>query len=268
MMTRFANPPALDIVISILGEIHHRDPPELALNLNSSQPLLIPLNDDAVDEVVPRITVHIAISDFELEKATLSLLGRNARFSVVKGSIGYAAVSDVRIIDEAPDVDQQRELDEEAPPKLVYIGRDRSNKAMIEAARVGAWAYVSEREDAEDLQNAICSLVESQGSPLLKQIASSDEGVEMLLQWFAEKREPVDDFQEVPNPLNDNEIKILDLVARGKPSKEIGDAIGLGEQTIKNYVVTILGKTHTRNRAHAAALAAQSGWLSPLINID
>ena len=78
----------------------------MALKLDSSQPLLIPLNDDFAHEVAPRITVHIAVSDLELEKATLSLLGRSARFSVVKGNIGYAAVSDVRIIDEAPDIDQ------------------------------------------------------------------------------------------------------------------------------------------------------------------
>ena len=268
MMTRFANPPAHDIVISISGEFISEDPADLALKLNSSQPLLIPLNDDIVDEVASRITVHIAISELELEKATLSLLGRNARFSVVKGSIGYAAVSDVRIIDEAPDIDQQRVLDEEAPPKLLYIGRDRSKESMLEAVRAGAWAYVSEREDAEDLQNAVCSLVESPGSSLLKQIASSDEGAAMLLDWISATREPVDDFVEVPNPLTENEIRILDLVARGEPSKVIGATVGLGEQTIKNYVVTILGKTHTHNRAHAAALAAQRGWLSPLNGIE
>lgn len=240
----------------------------MALKHNSSQPLLIPLNDDTVDEVAPRITVHIAVSDLELEKATLSLLGRSARFSVVKGNIGYAAVSDVRIIDEAPDIDQQRELDEEAPPKLLFIGRERSNEAMIGAVRAGAWAYVSELEDAVDLQDAICSLVESQGSPLLKQFASSDEGAAMLLQWFTATREKNDDSEEVPNPLNVNEIKILDLVARGEPSKVIGHTVGLGEQTIKNYVVTILGKTRTRNRAHAAAMAAQCGWLSPFRDGD
>ena len=110
----------------------------MALKHNNSQPLLIPLNDGTVDDVAPRITVHIAVSDLELEKAILSLLGRSARFSVVKGNIGYAAVSDVRIIDEAPDIDQQRELDEDAPPKLLFIVSERSNEAMIGVVRAGA----------------------------------------------------------------------------------------------------------------------------------
>ena len=94
-----------------------------------------------------------------------------------------------------------------------------------DAVRAGAWAYVSELEDAVDLQGAICSLVESHGSPLLKQIASSDEGAAMLLHWFTATREKNDDSEEVPNPLNVNEIKILDLVARGEPSKVIGHIV-------------------------------------------
>jgi DNA-binding NarL/FixJ family response regulator len=236
----------------------------LALNLDSTQPLLIPLSHDDDAQAVPRITVHLAIFDPELEKAALSLLGRNARFSVVKGSIGYAALSDVRLIDEAPDPDQKRELDELNPPKLLFIGTGRSSNALVEAARAGAWAYVDELEDVEVLEKAICSMVESKGSPLLKQIASGDVSSEILLSEFSAPSEVERVVVDVPNPLTPGEIEILDLVARGEPSKNIGVIVGLGEQTIKNYVVKILDKTHTHNRAHAAAFAAQHGWLSPL----
>jgi DNA-binding NarL/FixJ family response regulator len=237
---------------------------ELALKLDSTQPLLIPLSHDDGAQVAPRITVHLAISDPELEKAALSLLGRNARFSVVKGSIGYAAVSDVRLIDTAPHPDQTRELDELNPPKLLFIGAGKTSDALVEAARSGAWAFVSELEDVEVLESAICSIIESNGSPLLGQIASGDVSSEMLLSEFSTPSEVERISNEVPNPLTQSEIEILDLVARGEPSKNIGLIVGLGEQTIKNYVVKILEKTRTHNRAHAAALAAQRGWLSPL----
>jgi DNA-binding NarL/FixJ family response regulator len=236
----------------------------LALNLDSTQPLLIPLSHDDDAQAAPRITVHLAISDPELEKAALSLLGRNARFSVVKGSIGYAALSDVRLIDEEPDPDQKRELDELNPPKLLFIGTGRSSNALVEAARAGAWVYVDELEDVEVLEKAICSMVESKGSPLLRQIASGDVSSEILLSEFSTASEVERVVVDVPNPLTPGEIEILDLVARGEPSKNIGVIVGLGEQTIKNYVVKILDKTHTHNRAHAAVFAAQHGWLSPL----
>lgn len=208
--------------------------------------------------------MHIAISDFDLEKAMLSLLGRNARFAVVKGSIGYAAVSDVRLIDEAPDAEQQRELDEQTPPKLLFIGLDKTEESLLEAVRAGAWDYVSESADSKELEDAICGLVESKGSPLLRQIAQSDEGSAQLLRALSQPTPERNEFELEPNPLTADEVKILELIARGEPSKNIGDIVGLAEQTIKNYVIKIFIKTHTHNRAHAAALAAQRGWLSPL----
>jgi len=236
----------------------------LSLRLDNTQPLLIPLTQDTVAEDVSRITVHLAISDIELEKAMLSLLGRNARFSVVKGSIGYAAESEVRLIDEPPDVDQQRELDEQSPPKLLFIGFDHSSESMIEAAYAGAWAYVSEAADSSELEAAIVGLVNSTGSPLLKQLAASEYASKELLRYLSTPRSDNRAGDAMPNPLTALQVRILDLIARGEPSNNIGDIVGLAEQTVKNYVVKILDKTHTHNRAHAAALAAQRGWLSPL----
>lgn len=236
----------------------------MSLKPDNTQPLLIPLTQDTVQQDVPRITVHLALEDSELESAMLSLLGRDARFSVVKGSIGYAAESDVRLVDQAPDPDQERELDELSPPKLLFIGLDNSVDSMIEAALAGAWAYVSESADSEELRSAVCGLAESQGSPLLKKLASSEAGSAFLLQELSTPRGQAEVFVPEPSPLNTDEVKILELIARGEPSKKIGVSIGLAEQTIKNYVVKIFEKTHTHNRAHAAALAAQRGWLSSL----
>lgn len=236
----------------------------MSLKPDNTQPLLIPLTQDTVAQDVPRITVHLALSDSDLEKAMHSLLGRNARFSVVKGSIGYAAESDVRLIDESPDPDQQRELDEISPPKLLFIGLGQSEQFLLDAAHAGAWAYISESADADELEDAICSLVESSGSPLLKQLAQSDSGSFELLSGLSNPESRDDNDVGEENPLTDDEVKILELIARGEPSKNIGHHVGLAEQTVKNYVVKILDKTHTHNRAHAAALAAQRGWLSPL----
>ncbi len=237
---------------------------ELALKFDNTQPLLIPLTQDTIAQDVSRITVHLAISDVELENAMFSLLGRNARFVVVKGSIGYAAESDVRLVDAAPNVDQQREFDELTPPKLLFIGSNQSDEAMLVAARAGAWALVSESADLKDLDAAIYSLVESTGSPLLRQIALSESKSKALLQEISKPQSDLSVRNACPNPLSPREIEILDLIARGEPSNSIGDVVGLAEQTVKNYVVRILEKTRTHNRAHAAALAAQRGWLLPL----
>ena len=237
---------------------------DLTLKLDNSQPFLIPMNQEPTLGEVPKIIVHLAVSDPDLEDAMLSLLGRTTKFSVVKGSIGYAAEAHVRLIDEQQNTDHLREYDEPDPPKLLFIGIDQSTESLTEAARAGAWAYVSEFADSTDLEATICSVVESSGSPLLKRIADDKEASQELLNDLSSLTGDSHDPNHLPNPLKRDEIRILDLVARGEPSKNIGEIVGLAEQTIKNYVVRILDKTRTHNRAHAAAVAAQRGWLSSL----
>ncbi len=238
----------------------------MALKHASTQPLLIPLNEDPVNHRVAQIAVHIAISDSRLETAINNLLARSARFSVVKSSIGYNTASDVRIIDQIPDLMWYQELDETPQPKLLFIGVERSSKTMMKAVCAGAWAYVTTSINAQELEEIICSLVDQPGSPLLKQLASRKDTAVQVLRELSERRDDRARFHQVENRLTDNEMQILQLVAQGETSKDIGKLVGLGEQTIKNYLVKIFEKTNARNRAHAVAIAAQNGWLLPLVN--
>lgn len=238
----------------------------MALKHASTQPLLIPLNEDPVNHRIAQIAVHIAISDSRLETAINNLLARSARFSVVKSSIGYNTASDVRIIDQIPDLMWYQELDETPQPKLLFIGVERSSKTMMKAVCAGAWAYVTTSINAQELEETICSLVDQPGSPLLKQLASRKDTAVQVLRELSERRDDRARFHQVENRLTDNEMQILQLVAQGETSKDIGKLVGLGEQTIKNYLVKIFEKTNARNRAHAVALAAQNGWLLPLVN--
>ena len=237
----------------------------MALKHASTQPLLIPLNEDPVTHRVAQIAVHIAISDSRLERASNNLLARSARFSVVKGSIGYNTTSDVRIIDQITDQISYQESDETPQPRLLFIGVERSSETMMEAVYAGAYAYVTTSINAQELEETICSLMEQPGSPLLKQLASRTDTTVHILRELSKRRDDKPLFDEVINPLTQNEIAILQLVAQGETSKHIGVLVGLGEQTIKNYLVKVFEKTNTRNRAHAAALAAQNGWLLPLV---
>ena len=237
----------------------------MALKHASTQPLLIPLDEDPVNHRVAQIAVHIAISESRLERDLNNLLARSARFSVVKG-IGYNTKSDVRIIDQIPDQISYEELNEIPQPKLLFIGVEDSRETMMKAVYAGAWAYVTASINAQELEETICYLVEQPGSPLLKQLASRKDTAIQVLRGLSEPRDGRSQFDKVENPLTVHEMSILQLVAQGETSKNIGELVGLGEQTIKNYLVKIFEKTNTRNRAHAVALAAQNGWLLPLVN--
>ena len=238
----------------------------MALKHASTQPLLIPLTEDPVNHRVAQIAVHIAISESRLERDLNNLLARSARFSVVKSSIGYNTPSDVRIIDQVPEQISYQELEVTPQPKLLFIGVERSSEMMMKAVSAGAWAYVTASINAQELEETICSLVEHPGSPLLKQVASRKDTAVQVLRELSDRRDVRARTDKVENRLTDHQMAILQLVAQGETSKDIGELVGLGEQTIKNYLVKIFEKTNTRNRAHAVALAAQNGWLLPLVN--
>lgn len=63
-------------------------------------------------------------------------------------------------------------------------------------------------------------------------------------------------------PLTARELLILRYVAMGNTNKEIGEALNLDEQTIKNQVSVILAKLNANNRAHGVAVAMQRGLIS------
>ncbi len=238
----------------------------MALKHASTQPLLIPLTEDPVNHRVAQIAVHIAISESRLERDLNNLLARSARFSVVKSSIGYNTPSDVRIIDQVPEQISYQELEVTPQPKLLFIGVERSSEMMMKAVSAGAWAYVTASINAQELEETICSLVEHPGSPLLKQVASRKDTAVQVLRELSDRRDVRARTDKVENRLTDHQMAILQLVAQGETSKDIGELVGLGEQTIKNYLVKIFEKTNTRNRAHAVAFAAQNGWLLPLVD--
>lgn len=238
----------------------------MALKHASTQPLLIPLTEDPVNHRVAQIAVHIAISESRLERDLNNLLARSARFSVVKSSIGYNTPSDVRIIDQVPEQISYQELEATPQPKLLFIGVECSSEMMMKAVSAGAWAYVTASINAQELEETICSLVEHPGSPLLKQVASRKDTAVQVLRELSDRRDVRARTDKVENRLTDHQMAILQLVAQGETSKDIGELVGLGEQTIKNYLVKIFEKTNTRNRAHAVAFAAQNGWLLPLVD--
>ena len=62
-------------------------------------------------------------------------------------------------------------------------------------------------------------------------------------------------------PLDDltkREEDILKLVGKGLSNKEVANALGLQEKTIKHYMTIIMSKIHARNRVEAAIIANEA----------
>ena len=57
--------------------------------------------------------------------------------------------------------------------------------------------------------------------------------------------------------LTAQELKVLDLLAAGLTSREIGERLHLAEKAIKNYVTALLTKMGMARRTEAAVYAAR-----------
>jgi two-component system response regulator DesR len=140
---------------------------------------------------------------------------------------------------------------------------DDSDELLLEAASVGAWAAVQ----ADALSRTLADAVQRVGRgecPILEALASRPAAVGTLLAWIREWTSSGGAPRVLPSPLTSREATILQGVATGSNSGVIAGELGLSEQTVKNYVADILQKVGARNRAQAAAVAVQNGWLEQL----
>ncbi|GEK33531.1 response regulator transcription factor [Kurthia sibirica] len=67
-------------------------------------------------------------------------------------------------------------------------------------------------------------------------------------------------YEDDSNPLTDRESEVLDLVAKGKTTKEIAKDLFLSPGTVRNYISTILDKLDVSNRIEAIARYKEKGW--------
>ena len=69
--------------------------------------------------------------------------------------------------------------------------------------------------------------------------------------------------RERPSELpSDRELAVLQLVADGLVTREIGLRLGVTEGTVASHVQSLLAKLGARNRAHAASIGIRRGLIS------
>lgn len=124
---------------------------------------------------------------------------------------------------------------------------------LLEGIRAGARGFLLKDVSLERLTEAIRAV--AAGETLIRPAVTERvlKGLEQISPEF-ESLDP-------PDPLTRRELEILRLMAGGYSNREIAEAFGSTEGTIKNHASSILSKLGVRDRTRAVLKALELGWI-------
>ncbi|MBX3236349.1 MAG: response regulator transcription factor [Nitrospiraceae bacterium] len=151
-------------------------------------------------------------------------------------------------------VDAARQVSELSPrTQVLFLTSYLEHNTVLDAVVSGARGYVLKDIGSDALVNAIRTV--AAGEPLL-----DPRVTQHTLRWIKH-------LSEHSRPRNHDllsaqEQRMLPLLARGHTNKEIAQALGLSEKTVKNYLANIYSKLGITRRSQAAAYYASVNPLS------
>ena len=163
---------------------------------------------------------------------------------------------------EAPGLDLAAEIRRRHPAlATIVIAANETDDELFGAIRVGASAYTGKDVD----ENELISLIKRSATGeyvINEQLLDKPYVAARVLDQFrnatSSELAPVSAFA----PLTDRELDILRKVSDGMTNAEIGFALGISAQTVKNHVTSILRKLAVNDRTQAVVTALRRGWLS------
>jgi DNA-binding NarL/FixJ family response regulator len=157
-------------------------------------------------------------------------------------------VMDVRLPDGSG-IEACREIREAMPEtKVIILTSYADDEAVFASILAGASGYVLKQTRGSALADAIAAV--ARGESLLDPAVTQ----RVMERVRAGQKKSEDDPLDA---LNQQERKILELIAEGKTNKEIAGEVYLSDKTVKNYVSNILTKLNLRRRSEAAAFIAR-----------
>lgn len=199
----------------------------------------------------------IVVDDVPLFRAGLTAALQGAGYEVVgeaadgEDAIALAEVQqpDIVLLDVLMPVmsgiDALAKIHAVAPKAaVVLLTASESEEDLVEAVRNGARGYIVKDMPFEQLVAAI-DQVAGGGAAISPRMAG--KVFDVLRQLLLHR-----DMVGARKPtLTGREIEVLEMVADGKTSRQIGDLLFISENTVKNHIRNILDKLglHTRNEA-------------------
>jgi two-component system response regulator DevR len=154
---------------------------------------------------------------------------------------------DIRLPDGSG-FDACRQILQRTPETRIIILTSYSNDNFVyEAVTAGAQGYLMKEIDPAGLVQAVLDV--AAGRSILDPDATS-RVLRLLRGGGAEQGADL-------SALSTQERRVLALVANGLTNKQVGEQLGLSENTVKNYLVNVFEKLQVKRRAQAAAIYVQ-----------
>ncbi|MDR3670782.1 MAG: response regulator transcription factor [Holophaga sp.] len=138
------------------------------------------------------------------------------------------------------------------PPTILLTTFD-DDAALLKGIRSGARGFLLKDVSIERLTEAIRAV--AAGGTILRP-AITEHALKRL-------GEAPTEFESLEwrDPLTRREIEVLGLMAGGFSNREIGDALGATEGTVKNHISNILSKLGVRDRIRAVLKGLETGLI-------
>lgn len=175
---------------------------------------------------------------------------------------------DMEVIAQAADGAQAVELFDRVKPDLALLDLRMPVKTGNEAielirrrtptARILVLTAFNGDEDIHRALNAGAQgyvLKSSTAEGLIPAIRAVAAGSRWIPRDVATRLAMRNTFEE----LTPREVQVLGELAKGKANKEIADALGISDHTVKDHLKNILGKLHVADRTEAVTAAIQRG---------
>lgn len=140
----------------------------------------------------------------------------------------------------------------ELPPTIILTTFDE-DALVLEGIRAGARGYLLKDVTLDQLTGAIRAVAAGGTAVQPALTARVVEGLGRL-GTAIEGLDP-------PDPLTERKVEVLRLVAGGYSNREIADALGVAEGTVKNHISNILSKMGVRDRTRAVLKGLEVGWV-------
>ncbi|MGW6782723.1 MULTISPECIES: response regulator [unclassified Streptomyces] len=138
------------------------------------------------------------------------------------------------------------------PPRIVVVTTFENDAHVYDALRAGAAGFLLKRADPDELIGAV-RLV-ARGDSLLFPAAVRSLAA-------AHAAAPAPDTAPWIARLTDREADVLRLMATGLSNHEMSERLGVGPQTVKTHVASVLTKTGSRDRTQAVIAAYEGGFI-------